>query len=222
MIELTRRRPCTVLTVVFAVVALLPAFCRQTLAAQQTSGDTTHSRFEPGLLATCCRPTEELWERYRNTRPEARPPELAFLGAHGFSGALRAVVKDTVMWARLWSGMHHGIFQARARGETQVPYEPPLPYVDFAREMLILVGTGERPSTGYSVQIDSVRLGRSSDGPGELRVYLTEWRPGRMCAVGWTVTSPMALARLRRLDRMDIAVRFVERTRYMSCQWPRR
>jgi hypothetical protein len=221
MIELRRRAARTVLAAAFAALALLSPLYRQTLAAQQPSRATTGSLPEIGLIATCCRPTEELWERYRNTAPEARPPELAFLGAQGFAGALRAVVKDTVMWARLWSGMHHGILQTRTPGETPAPYEPPLPYVDFAREMLIVVGAGERPSTGYSVQIDSVRLGRSSGGPRELRVYLTEWRPGRMCGVGWAVTSPVALARLRRLDWMDIAVRFVERTGYMSCQWPR-
>jgi hypothetical protein len=169
-------------------------------------------------IVTCCAATEDLARRYRSTAPEDRPPELAFLGANGFAGALRAVVKDTVMWARLWSGMHHGIFQARAPGQTQVPYEPPLPHVDFAREMLIVVGTGERPSTGYSLRIDSVRLGRASGEARELRVYVTEWRPGRSCGVGWAITSPVALARLRRLERLDVAVHFIERTRYMSCE----
>jgi hypothetical protein len=201
----------------FAAMVLLGPACQRTLAAQQPPRARTNRSVDLGLIATCCQRTEALWERYLATPPANRPLELAFLGAQGFTGALYAVVKDTVTWGRLWSGMHHGILHARTPGESPVPYEPPLPYVDFGREMLILVGTGTRATGGYSVQIDSVRLGRSSGGTRELRVYVTEWRPGRSCGMNQVITSPVALARVRRLHRLDVAVRFIDRARYMRC-----
>ncbi len=62
---------------------------------------------------------------------------------------------------------------------------PPLPSVDFRREMLLMAAMGPQPSGGYRVEIDKVL-----DEPGELLAFVRFVSPGRRCGAIAAVTSP--------------------------------
>jgi hypothetical protein len=158
-----------------------------------------------GVVRTCCPRTDaEIWAmiaEYERTPPAERSPELALLGHRHNSGIdtrSRTVVTDSEGWAALWAQI--------IRGNSP---QPPVPRVDFNREMLIVVGMGVRPTGGYQITIDSVRAIN-----GRVRAYVTEWSPGRLCGVTGAITEPVGLARLR---RVTMPVEFVERARVFDC-----
>jgi hypothetical protein len=153
----------------------------------------------------------ELYERYERTPPAERPPEVAFYHAQGFAGPLYAVVRDSAMWSWLWRGLNRGIMRVDG-----TPYELPLPRVDFAREMLVVVGIGARPTTAYWVHIDSLRLREARGQERELWVYVTEERGTPRCGAAGTITRPAALARLRSVEAI---VRFHLRVREATWCW---
>ena len=68
---------------------------------------------------------------------------------------------------------------------------PPLPAVDFRREMLLMAAMGPKPSGGYRVAIDSV-----IEQPGELLVFVRFVSPGRRCGAIAAVTSPVDIVRV--------------------------
>lgn len=81
---------------------------------------------------------------------EAMPVDLETIdrGTHsGVRDARKLVIRDALTWGALWSEHTFG----------QVP-PPPLPPVDFAREMVIAVFLGEKPTSGYAAEIVEIRL----------------------------------------------------------------
>lgn len=104
---------------------------------------------------------------------------LIHYGSSPFGTDTTVVVRDSASWAALWNRLHES-------------YEvPPLPTVDFTREMLVGVAMGTRPTTGYDVQLTAAALDR-----GILRVQAYETEPDRSCIEGDIVGSPFALARV--------------------------
>jgi hypothetical protein len=66
--------------------------------------------------------------------------------------------------------------------------------VDFAREMVVLVAMGERPSGGHSLRVDGV-----SDAPnGGLVVHVTRTSPGPQCMSITMMTAPLDVVRVPR------------------------
>ena len=63
---------------------------------------------------------------------------------------------------------------------------PPLPTVDFSREMLLLAGMGNQPSGGYVVTIERVL-----DQPDALVAYVRHTVPGPRCGAIAAITSPI-------------------------------
>lgn len=58
----------------------------------------------------------------------------------------RIVIRDRAAWESLWKRM----LQPN-------PSLPPLPEIDFSREMLIVATMGERPTSGYAITVTSAR-----------------------------------------------------------------
>lgn len=58
----------------------------------------------------------------------------------------RIVIRDRVAWENLWQR----ILQPN-------PSLPPLPEIDFSKEMLIVVAMGDRPTSGYAITVTSAR-----------------------------------------------------------------
>ncbi|HLL30220.1 MAG TPA: protease complex subunit PrcB family protein [Allosphingosinicella sp.] len=68
---------------------------------------------------------------------------------------------------------------------------PPLPPVDFEREMLLMAAMGPQSSGGYRVTIDKV-----IEQPGELLAFVRFVSPGRGCGAIAAITSPVDIVRL--------------------------
>lgn len=92
----------------------------------------------------------------------------------------RLVIRSAAEWLGQWRRI-----TARQGGP------PPLPAVDFRREMLLMAGMGPQPSGGYRVVIDRVL-----EQPGDLLAFVRFISPGRGCGAIAAVTSPVDIVRL--------------------------
>ena len=88
------------------------------------------------------------------------------------------VVRSEDEFARLWHDLH----QIRSA-------EPPLPAVDFSRQLVLAVFQGQRPSGGHAISIDRV-----VDGGDRLLVVVSESVPAADAMVTMALTSPYHLA----------------------------
>lgn len=95
---------------------------------------------------------------------------------------LQAVIRTPVEWAALW---------ARHAGLSVVP-----PAVDFSTEMIIAVFAGERPTSGYEVEI--TRVLSTDQG---LRVTYQEHAPPAGTLVRPVLTTPFHVIRLPRSEK---------------------
>jgi hypothetical protein len=112
------------------------------------------------------------------------PDSAAFAQNSGYSEPTTAVIRDSLVWATAWATIH----------ANQQP-APSLPGVDFAREMVVLVGLGSKGSGGWNVRLTSAQ--DSADG---LIVRFVEQAPGRGCATSQALTEPVDIARIPRWD----------------------
>lgn len=145
----------------------------------------------PRILGWCCPMTDSaimaLIARYEATPPADRSPEVAMVGyrhTSGFDTRQRFVVRDSVAWATTWTtllGSHSP--------------KPPLPSVDFSREMLVVASMGIRSSGGYTVGIDSAFVARDT-----VFFRVRETSPGPRCGTTAALTSPVGLARVERSE----------------------
>ncbi|HEX2781850.1 MAG TPA: protease complex subunit PrcB family protein [Gemmatimonadaceae bacterium] len=194
------------LSVSLAAFALVALACGTSPKAPE-SVDASPARegpLSPDIHICCPRSDSAIYAlmaEYERTPPDRRPPELAILFLRvngGQSTRVRMPIRDAATWRDVWTRLNTG----------HSPVQP-LPDVDFAREMLILVGMGSRSTGGYSIAIDDITIaGRDVD------VWVTEWSPGPRCGTTQAFTSPIALARL---PRADGALRFHESQRVVQC-----
>lgn len=87
---------------------------------------------------------------------------------------------------------------------------PPLPDVDFRREMLLMAAMGPQRSGGYRVAIDKVL-----EQPGELLAFVRFISPGRGCGAIAAITSPVDIVRLPASDKN---VRWVVERQAADCR----
>src|SRR5690606_12689678 len=104
--------------------------------------------------------------------------DVPFTVSSGYQVATNAVIRDSAEWASAWSTLHQGL--------TPVP---PIPAIDFGREMVVLVAIGEQPNGGHSVIITSVR----PDGEAGLLVQVEHRAAGPGCMVPQVITAPADL-----------------------------
>jgi hypothetical protein len=116
----------------------------------------------------------------------------------GLDSPARLVVRDAETWRSLWAQIYrnHGV-------------APPIPTIDFSREMLVVAALGSRASGGYSIMID----GASAQG-SDVVVTVRSISPGPKCGVTAALTQPVDVARM---PRRDGPVRFVERAEVTAC-----
>ncbi len=92
----------------------------------------------------------------------------------GVDDAQQVVVRTADEWAKVWQ--HHGL-------------DRPRPKVDFAREIVVGVFMGSRPTAGFDVEI----VGVASEG-GVTIVRYREKMPSRDAITAQVITSPYVLA----------------------------
>lgn len=89
------------------------------------------------------------------------------------------VLQDEQEYAAFWNRLH--------AHQDSVPDRPE---VDFSTQMVIAIVLGQRPTGGYSVEIDEVL---TTEGREPVQVQSTENIPGDGCAVQQVLTSPYVL-----------------------------
>ncbi len=141
-------------------------------------------------------PTTAATEPVPVTRLRTEP--VSFMGTSGLRTAQRTVIGDETAWRAAWSVLWTGA----------VPV-PTLPLVDFAREVIVLVALGERPTGGYQIFVDS-----ATTGVGGTVVYVRTVSPGARCGRFQVLTQPVDLARLH---RMQGPLTFRDRAVVMEC-----
>jgi hypothetical protein len=127
-----------------------------------------------------------------------RSEPYSFEYSSGLDAPARVVVRDLQTWQSLWAQIY------RRHGAA-----PPLPTIDFSREMIIVAALGSRASGGYGIIID----GASWQGSG-IAVTVRSISPGPRCGVTAALTQPVDIARM---PRRDGEVRFVERAEVSDC-----
>ena len=110
----------------------------------------------------------------------------------------RRVIADPVDFRTAWE-----LAYAR-RGERPAP-----PPVDFAREAVILASLGTRSTGGYSIDVDSVRIGSEY-----LEVFVGTTSPGPTCGATAALTQPVVMVAA---PRTPLPVRFHEDARLTNC-----
>ena len=106
------------------------------------------------------------------------------VGYQVFPSETMLVVRDQQSWQTSWSLMT----------ANQIP-APPLPTVDFTKDMVLVAAAGTRPTTGYSVSITD-----ATESSGGVTVNVTITSPGSNCAVALHVESPVDVATIARRD----------------------
>ena len=109
--------------------------------------------------------------------------------------AVRQVVRDSVEWRKAW------VHTRRAPNDSPPP-------VDFKRQMVVIAGMGDVPSTGYELFIDSV----TALEWGTV-IYVRSTSPAG-CAADGLGTQPVDIVRV---PRTTLPVQFVEYTEAHHC-----
>lgn len=130
-------------------------------------------------------------------QPVPATAQLYYDNSGGIRDSVRQVIRDQAAFEAAW----------RAVTSRQAS-PPPLPAVDFGREMLLLVGAGRRTPED-EIRVDSVAVMRERDARGKNAEVLSAIvRTTEGCGRFRTDAYPVAIVRVRRFDG---TVRFVER-----------
>jgi len=124
--------------------------------------------------------------------------DLSFSTFSGFTDSVRLVVRDSATWQDTWRTINQPFIPA-----------PPVPPIDFMRDMVVVAALGARPSEGYEIVVENVR----EDSSG-IEVALRVTEPARGCPVAAVMTQPVDLARISASARR---VRFRQRTVAVPC-----
>ena len=93
----------------------------------------------------------------------------------GLRSPLLEAVSDEAKWTTLWDSI---------QSLRQPP--PPRPPIDFTTQLLLVAALGERPTTGYSIHVDSlVSVGGTST------VFVTTYHARGSCATSPAFTQPV-------------------------------
>lgn len=130
-------------------------------------------------------------------RLHSEPYSFAFNS--GLDKPDRIVVRDATSWQAVWRDVW--------RGGSEIP---PLPAVDFSREMILVVALGARSTGGYGILID----GANEAGQDKINVAVRSISPGN-CGVTLAFTQPVDIARL---PLRTGSVGFTERSEVSRCQ----
>lgn len=157
------------------------------------------------VLATMSRSTRAVAQHDLRAAPVSmarlREGPTAFSSYAGIRDPIRAVIRDSTEWRKLWDRINRPFTPA-----------PALPAIDFDREMIVVAGLGTRPSGGYDVVIE----GAEQDSAG-IQVSVRVATPASGCPVSAVTTQPIDLARIA---ATDLPVRFREHGVVVACAPP--
>lgn len=107
----------------------------------------------------------------------------------GYMKASQIVIENEEQWADLWE-----------KHISNIEPSPPLPEVDFNREMVIAVFSGEKPTSGYPVEIVSVETKPSKIKDHDLLIVkIRQRQPGKHEVVMDVMTQPNHIIKLPKM-----------------------
>jgi hypothetical protein len=121
------------------------------------------------------------------------------VGNSGIEKPMRTVITKQEDLVQVWE---------RVYANQQV--KPKLPYVDFSKEIVVVLALGMKPSGGYSIRTLEVM-----DAGSTIDITVGSSSPGNNCVVTASLTSPVELIRMNASKK---SVKFVERTTTLDCQ----
>lgn len=121
--------------------------------------------------------------------PFPSPVRLYYDNSGGIADSVRVVVKDAAEFQRVWQ-------QATARQSSP----PGAPAIDFASEMVVLVGAG-RMTPEDRIAVDSVGVTRPMNAAGRMEETLTIFVRTTLACERFDIAAyPLEILRLRRFD----------------------
>ena len=109
-----------------------------------------------------------------------RPEADSYTQSSGLDEPAEILVRDENRWSAVWQQIH---------GHTRP--SPPLPDIDFGKEMVIAVAMGRQRSGGYEIRID-----RAWQERGVTVIVVRRYEPAAGCILPAAITSPADIARL--------------------------
>mgnify|MGYP001627120910 CR=1 FL=1 len=109
----------------------------------------------------------------------------------GITEPKRVVITDPKEWSEIWKQIHRG----------KIPI-PEVPAIDFNKNMVLAVFMGQKPTSGYAIQITEV-----AHSNGEVVAKLKETAPAKGAIVLQVLTQPFQIVVV---PKVDTQVRFVE------------
>jgi PrcB C-terminal len=151
------------------------------------------------LLAAC---SSSLYEPRGPFTPvtvtRLQPDRLSFALVSSVSHPQRLLIRDVQSWQAAWASLF----------PPSSPI-PALPNVNFGKEMVVFAAMGSRPSGGFVITVDS-----AATSPSGLLIWIGTVSPGSRCLVTASITSPVDIARLPRIDG---PVHFVDVPKVEEC-----
>jgi len=108
----------------------------------------------------------------------------SFVAFSRFDAPQNYVVRERDEWLRTWVMLFPG-------GPTSLP--PPLPDVDFSREMVVVAALGSRPSSGFEIVFTG-----AAETDGVVTMELETRTPSPRCVTATVITAPADIARIPR------------------------
>jgi len=124
----------------------------------------------------------------RQIVPEVRTPSLP---NSRITDRMRIVVRDRAAWISLWNQINN------LDPRQPLPDFPPLPEIDFSREMLIVAAMGQQPSSGYSIIIEEVYANDRND---RCEVVVRSFDRTKCLGQAAVIVSPVDIVRVPRSD----------------------
>lgn len=117
----------------------------------------------------------------------AEEPRVVLQGSQsGIQKPAREIVRTQEAWEKLWKS-----HRANVKGG-----DPNPPKVDWAKEMVVAIFMGARPTGGYAVRVRSV-----VEEKEKLVVTLSERKPGPTDLVTQAFTAPFCVVAVARSDK---------------------
>lgn len=117
----------------------------------------------------------------------------------GKEESFETVIRSPERWQQFWQDLHGNFYQ-----------KPPLPRVDWTKNMVIGIGLGSKPSGGYSVEIKTIVI-----KDGQLVINAVEQQPGQNCGTTMAITQPYHVVTV---ERSDLPVQFNRKTEIVNCE----
>lgn len=112
-------------------------------------------------------------------------PRTSFASYSAIGEPLQVLVRDVEAWRKMWEQIHRTVSPL-----------PPLPDIDFSREMVVVVALGARPTGGYGIIVD-----RAYERDDRLEIVVRKQTPGKTCFNTQAVTQPVDIVRLPKTER---------------------